>query len=84
MAMIFYFSSQPVAESSAISVTVTQKIVDVTNKIYNNNARLTETGGNDYWESGVINPDVILKDIIVILHPDMFPGYKTFYYRKLN
>jgi len=53
-------------------------------KLYNNNARLTETGGNDYWESGVINPDVILKDIIVILHPGMFPGYKPFYYKKLN
>jgi iron complex transport system substrate-binding protein len=53
-------------------------------KIYNNNARLNETGGNDYWESGVINPDVILKDLIVILHPGLLTGYKTFYYRKLN
>jgi iron complex transport system substrate-binding protein len=53
-------------------------------KIYNNNARLTETGGNDYWESGVINPDVILKDLIVILHPGLLPGYKPVYYKKLN
>ncbi len=53
-------------------------------KIYNNNARLSETGGNDYWESGVINPDVILKDLIVILHPGLLPGYKPFYYKNLN
>jgi len=36
MTTIFYFSSQPVVESSAISQTITQKIVEITNNIYNN------------------------------------------------
>ena len=34
--------------------------------VYNNNLRLTPTGGNDYWESAVIRPDVVLRDLIHI------------------
>jgi iron complex transport system substrate-binding protein len=52
--------------------------------IFNNNSRISINGGNDYWESGNMNPQIILKDIASILHPDLFPGYKLFYYRKLE
>ncbi len=27
-------------------------------RLYNNNLRLNATGGNDYWKSGVANPDI--------------------------
>jgi iron complex transport system substrate-binding protein len=53
-------------------------------KIYNNNKRITKNGGNDYWESGSINPQVILKDIATILHPELFAGYDFFYYKKIE
>jgi iron complex transport system substrate-binding protein len=53
-------------------------------KIYNNNARLNPYGGNDYWESGVIYPDVILKDLISIFHPEILPEHILVYYRKLE
>jgi iron complex transport system substrate-binding protein len=52
--------------------------------LFNNNNRLTDGGGNDYWESGSVHPHVILKDIASILHPDLFPGYKKIYYRKIE
>jgi len=52
--------------------------------IFNKNKRTTKKGGNDYWESGNMNPQIILKDIASILHPDLFPGYTLFYYRKLE
>ena len=52
--------------------------------IFNNNNRLTTSGGNDYWESGSLNPQIVLKDIGAILHPGLFPGYKLFYYKKIN
>jgi len=55
-----------------------------TGTIYNNNMRISPSGGNDYWESGIINPHIILKDVASILHPEMFPGYELFYYRKLE
>lgn len=34
--------------------------------VFNNNARQTEMGGSDFWESGVVCPDVILQDLIKI------------------
>jgi iron complex transport system substrate-binding protein len=52
--------------------------------VFNNNRRVTKKGGNDYWESGSINPQKILKDIASILHPDLFPGYELFYYKKIE
>ena len=51
--------------------------------LYNNNARLNRHGGNDYWESGIVNPHLILKDMIHILHPHLLPGHVPVYYRKL-
>lgn len=52
--------------------------------VYNNNKRSIPGGGNDYWESGALYPDIILKDIASILHPGTFGDYEPFYYRKLN
>ncbi len=52
--------------------------------LYNNNKRITPQGGNDYWETGTLYPDRVLKDIASILHPDLFPGYELSYYRKLE
>lgn len=54
-----------------------------TGNIYNNNVRLNENGGNDYWESGLANPDVVLADLIKILHPELLPDHELVYYRHL-
>lgn len=51
--------------------------------LFNNNNRMTLTGGNDYWESGSVYPHVILKDIAAILHPELFPNNEFFFYRKI-
>lgn len=51
---------------------------------YNNNARLNATGGNDYNESGHANPDLVLADLISILHPELLPDHKLIYYRRLD
>lgn len=34
--------------------------------IYNNTLRTTPEGGNDFWESGVMRPDLILSDLMTI------------------
>lgn len=39
--------------------------------IYNNIRRTTPEGGNDFWESGAVRPDLILEDLIRIMHPDL-------------
>jgi len=53
-------------------------------RVCNNNARANRAGGNDYWESAVIHPDIILRDIASLLHPELFPGYSPVYYRILQ
>jgi len=50
---------------------------------YNNNARVNPTGGNDYNESGHANPDLVLADLIAILHPELLPDHSLIYYRRL-
>lgn len=54
------------------------------NRIFNNNKRTNELGSNDYWESGAVNPQLVLADMISILHPDLLPGHQLVYYQKLN
>jgi iron complex transport system substrate-binding protein len=51
--------------------------------IYNNNNLLGPSGGNAFFESGVVEPQIILSDIIYILHPQLLPSHQLKYYRKL-
>lgn len=45
----------------------------------------TKTGGaNDFWESGVAHPDLVLKDLIWAVHPGILPDYQPTYILKLN
>lgn len=54
-------------------------------RVYTNNLRVNAAGGNDYYESGAVSPDVVLQDIISILHPELVPaGYTPKYYRHLE
>lgn len=52
--------------------------------VYNNYARISPDGGNDFFESGVVNPHKILKDMIKIFHPGLLPDHKLYYYLKLD
>jgi iron complex transport system substrate-binding protein len=52
--------------------------------LYNNNARVNANGGNDYWQGGISNPDVVLSDLIKIFHPEILKNHQFFYYRKLS
>jgi iron complex transport system substrate-binding protein len=52
--------------------------------IYNNDARKSPGGGNDYWESATIRPDIVLSDLISVFHPQLNRDHSMFYYRRLN
>jgi iron complex transport system substrate-binding protein len=52
--------------------------------LFNNNKRLNKAGGNDFWESGIMNPHLVLKDLITIFHPEETSNYDLFYYKKLD
>ncbi len=53
-------------------------------QVYNNNARTTRCGGSDFWESGVVRPDIVLKDVAKILHPGLFPRHDLYYFQQLQ
>jgi iron complex transport system substrate-binding protein len=55
-----------------------------TGAIYNYNRRINDLGSNDYWESGSMHPDLILADLIRILHPGLLPGDSLYYYKQLK
>jgi iron complex transport system substrate-binding protein len=55
-----------------------------TGSIYNNSERINKNGGNDFFESGVVNPHIILKDMIKIFHNHLLPDYELYYYTKLK
>jgi iron complex transport system substrate-binding protein len=55
-----------------------------TGRVYNNIARMNSGGGNDYWESGTVRPDLILADLIFLFHPSILPDHALIYYRKLK
>lgn len=52
--------------------------------VFNNDARQLPGGGNAYWESGVLEPHVLLLDLISIFHPEIMPAYIPCYYRRLE
>ncbi len=51
--------------------------------VYNNNARTNAAGGNDYYESAVVNPDLVLRDLVKIFHPELVEE-DFVYYKKLK
>ncbi len=54
-------------------------------RVYNNNARRNTVGGSDFWESGVVNPDIVLRDLATIIHPELAPkDGELYYYHQLK
>jgi iron complex transport system substrate-binding protein len=52
-------------------------------RVYNNTKRTNESRGSDFWESGAIRPDVILEDLVKILHHEA-ESEELYYYKKLE
>jgi len=55
-----------------------------TGMVYNNYKRIGPGGGNDFWESGVVHPDFILRDLIKIFHPALLPNDSLYFYKQLE
>ncbi len=53
-------------------------------EVYNNDARQNANGGNDFWETGVNNPHLILRDLIAIAYPDLLPDHELMFFRRLS
>lgn len=51
-------------------------------EVYNNDRRRSPGKGNDYWESGVVNPHLVLRDLVKIFHPELVEE-DFYYYRRI-
>jgi len=52
--------------------------------VYNFTNKKGETGGLLYFELAPNRPDIVLKDIIKILHPELLPEHELFFFDKLQ
>lgn len=51
--------------------------------VWNPTLAVNGQGGNDFFESGSVRPDLVLRDLIAILHPDLLPDHAFVYYQQL-
>lgn len=52
--------------------------------IFNNTKRGGTKGGSDFWESGVLRPDIALKDIASMLYPTLLKEHELYYYKEIK
>lgn len=51
--------------------------------VWNNNLKTNAAGGNEYYESAVVNPDILLRDLVKIFHPELVEE-DFVYYKQLK
>jgi iron complex transport system substrate-binding protein len=53
-------------------------------KVYSVSLSQGETGGILFYELGPQRPDLVLKDLISIFHPELLKGHEPVFYKPLN
>ena len=53
-------------------------------QVFNNHNRVTPSGGNDYFESAIANPDLLLSDLVKAAYPELLPHYAFTYIKPLQ
>lgn len=56
----------------------------INKKVYSFANTTGKTGGVLYYELGTARPDLVLKDIIKISHPELLPDYETYFFKLLK
>ena len=53
-------------------------------RVYSFANRTGKTGGVLYYELGTARPDLVLKDIVKICHPELLEDYKPYFFKPLE
>ncbi|WP_299390470.1 ABC transporter substrate-binding protein [uncultured Gelidibacter sp.] len=53
-------------------------------KVYSFVNSTGKTGGVSYFEMGMARPDLVLKDLIKVCHPELMEDYEPSFFKKLN
>ncbi|MBL7835518.1 MAG: ABC transporter substrate-binding protein [Cyclobacteriaceae bacterium] len=52
-------------------------------QVYTYNARQGAKGGSEFLELGYLRPDIILKDLVKIAHPELLPAHELYFHKRL-
>jgi len=53
-------------------------------KVYSFSNKKGKTGGNLYYELAPNRPDLVLKDLVFVFHPELLPNYKPYFFEKIQ
>ncbi len=76
------FSS--LAEMTAANPHYNQFTAFQNKNVYSFSGKKGKTGGVLYYELAPNRPDIVIKDIVKILHPELLVGYQPFFFEKLK
>lgn len=55
-----------------------------TSQVYTYDARKGAKGGSEFLELGYLRPDLILQDLVKIIHPNVLPDHALYFHKKLQ
>jgi iron complex transport system substrate-binding protein len=55
-----------------------------TRQVYTYDARKGARGGSEFLELGYLRPDLILRDLVKIMHPTLLPDHTLYFYAPLQ
>ena len=55
-----------------------------TGRVYSYAGRIGPGGGVDYLENGYARPDIVLKDLVKILHPELISDHNLYFFMPLS
>lgn len=53
-------------------------------KVFNNDRITGPGGGSDFWETGLVRPDLVLADLAKLFHPELARNHPWTWYRQLQ
>jgi len=53
-------------------------------RVYSYQQRINSKGANDYWETGGLRPDLVLKDLVEIFHHSEGDSMDLYYFNKVD
>jgi iron complex transport system substrate-binding protein len=53
-------------------------------QVYTYDARKGAKGGSEFMELGYLRPDIILRDLLKIAHPELLPDHTLYFHKKLE
>lgn len=82
----YWFGAQEstLAEVEAAEPRITRLSSFKKGTIYNFNRRSGANGSSDFWEGAISHPDLLLSDVIAVLHPEILPNHEFVYIQKLK